>query len=61
MSTNAKLQQIGERLTMLRARLRAREGRPNYEQNVLDLKDEIERLEKSTAEIAALGETEEPE
>ena len=33
------------RLEALKSRLKAREGKPGYKQNVLDLKAEIARLE----------------
>ena len=33
------------RLEALKSRLKAREGKPSYKQNVLDLKAEIARLE----------------
>lgn len=52
---NEELSGIGQRIILLRAKLKAREGQKAYAENVKHIKAEIARLEGITAKPAALA------
>jgi ribosomal protein L29 len=52
---NEQLNGVGARLLELRAKLKAREGKPEYKENVKHIREEIARLEGITLEPAAVA------
>lgn len=52
---NEELSGIGQRLILLRAKLKAREGQKAYKENVKQIKAEIARLEGITAKPAVVA------
>lgn len=52
---NEELSGIGQRIILLRAKLKAREGQKAYAENVKHIKAEIARLEGITAKPAGVA------